>query len=69
MSTGTAMALAMTRALSVAAPNIAWVNCLNIYFISGPLVTPLAAGADVHLATWPANALAGCAGRDFRRRR
>jgi hypothetical protein len=26
------MALAMTRALSVAAPDIAWVNCLNIYF-------------------------------------
>ena len=29
---GTAMALAMTRPLSVAAPDIAWVNCLNIYF-------------------------------------
>ncbi|MGD0609830.1 MAG: hypothetical protein ABSA53_40485 [Streptosporangiaceae bacterium] len=32
VSTGTAMALAMTRPLSVAAPDIAWVNCLNIYF-------------------------------------
>jgi len=40
VSTGTVMALAMTRALSVAAPDIAWVNCLNIYFISGSLVTP-----------------------------
>src|ERR1039458_1336393 len=47
VSAGTAMA--MTRALSVAAPDIAWVNCLNIYFISGSLVIPLAAGADVHV--------------------
>jgi hypothetical protein len=39
----------MTRALSVAAPDIAWVSCLNIYFISGSLVIPLAAGADVHV--------------------
>jgi hypothetical protein len=43
------MALAMTRALSVAAPDIAWVNCLNICFISGSLITPPAAGADVHV--------------------
>jgi hypothetical protein len=43
------MDLAITRALSVAAPDIAWVNCLNIYFISGSLVIPLAAGADVHV--------------------
>jgi hypothetical protein len=43
------MALAMTCALSGAAPDIAWVNCLNIYFISGSLVIPLAAGADVHV--------------------
>ena len=35
VSAGTATALATTRALSVAAPDIAWVNCLNIYFISG----------------------------------
>jgi len=51
VSTGTVMALAMTRALSVAAPDIAWVNCLNIYFISGSLVTPIAgasaSGIDV----------------------
>jgi hypothetical protein len=39
----------MTRVLSVVAPDIAWVNCLNIYFISGSLVIPLAAGADVHV--------------------
>ena len=30
VSTGTAMALAMTRAPSVVAPNAAWVSCLNI---------------------------------------
>src|ERR1039457_6426890 len=40
VSTGTAMALAMTRALSVVAPDIAPVNFLNIYFISESLVTP-----------------------------
>jgi hypothetical protein len=35
------MALAMTRALSLVAPDIASVNCLNIYFISESLVTHL----------------------------
>ena len=30
VSTGTAMALAMTRAPSVVAPNAAWVSCPNI---------------------------------------
>jgi hypothetical protein len=43
------MDLTMTRVLSAVAPDIAWVNCLNIYFISGSLVIPLAAGADVHV--------------------
>ena len=34
VSTGTATALAMTRALRVVAPNMAWVSCLNIYIPS-----------------------------------
>jgi hypothetical protein len=47
------MDLAMTRALSAAAPNIAWVNCLSIYFLSGSLVIPLAAASSsgIHIAS------------------
>ena len=40
VSTGIGMDLAMTRALSAVAPNIAWVNCLSIYFISESLGNP-----------------------------
>jgi len=42
---GIGMDLAMTRALSAVAPNIAWVNCLSIYFLSESLVIPLAAAS------------------------
>jgi hypothetical protein len=42
------MDLAMTRALSAVAPNIAWVNCLSIYFFSQSLVIPLAAASSCH---------------------
>jgi hypothetical protein len=38
----------MTRALSAVAPNIAWVNCLSIYFFSQSLVIPLAAASSCH---------------------
>jgi hypothetical protein len=49
------MALALTRPLSVAAADIAWVNCLNIYFISGSLVTPLAgtSSSGIHISFEP----------------
>jgi hypothetical protein len=42
----------MTRALSAVAPNIAWVNCLSIYFFSVSLVIPLAAASSsgIHVA-------------------
>ena len=55
VSAGTAMALAMTRALSVAAPDIAWVNCLNIHFLSGSLVTSLAGASSsgIHVSFEP----------------
>jgi hypothetical protein len=47
------MDLAMTRALSLLAPNIAWVNCLSIYFNSESLVIPLTAACSsgVHIAS------------------
>jgi hypothetical protein len=42
----------MTRALSALAPNIAWVNCLSIYFFSESLVVPAAASSSgIHVAS------------------
>jgi hypothetical protein len=40
------MDLAITRALSVVAANMVWVNCLSIYFFSQLLVVPLAAASS-----------------------
>jgi len=40
----------------VVAPDIAWVNCLNIYFISGSLINPTCRRADVHVRDLAGNA-------------